>query len=199
MMHRLFYSSVWIVGAVLLASCGTVPRTPTRTFMLDPGAPAKTSPLAGAASVAFVDAGAPFGSGEFQYRLGESQWEADAYNRFLLSPSEMFTGILRTWLRDSGQFQSVALPGGGGGQAYLVAAEVVELYVDFRNPESPRAVLTLMVRVTHRPGEGKSDVVLRRQFSASAPVASRTPDAFVAAWNVALRSVLQDVTASLRK
>jgi ABC-type uncharacterized transport system auxiliary subunit len=190
---------IGVAGAVLLASCGTVPKTPTRTFILDPGAPAKTATLPGAASVAFVDVGAPFASGQFQYRLGQSQWEADPYNRFLLSPSEMFTGILRTWLRDSRQFQSVALPGGGGGQAYLFAAEVVDLYVDFQNPEAPRAVLTLMIKVTHRMGEGKTDVILRRQFSASEPVVARTPDAFVTAWNGALRSVLQNVTAALQK
>lgn len=187
--------------ATVLASGGcalVAPRPTPQTFLLAPGKPPVVKTTMGNASVTFVDGSAQFGAGNFQYRLSDADWETDPYNRFLNSPQEMMTVILRTWLAGSRQFSSVLLPGEGGVANLRIDTEVSELYIDFRNPEYPYAVVTMEIAVHQIVNSAVKSQILKRTFSARVPVAARTPEAFVAAWEIALRRNLESLTVALR-
>ncbi|HEY8898942.1 MAG TPA: ABC-type transport auxiliary lipoprotein family protein [Chthoniobacterales bacterium] len=183
-----------LAGSLLLAGCGSfTPPPKPRYFTLDPGKPAslrmlRAGDLPATAAVSFVDVAAPFAADGFVYQTGNHRWEVDPYNQFLVSPADMMTSVLRSWMRDSGLYGEVAVPGAGGGQDYFIDCDLTELYGDFRTG-SPTATLTLQVQVSRQTDKGRV-IALRRNFTKTIPVARRTPEALVEAWNEALRQEL---------
>lgn len=180
--------------ALLAAGCSFTPPPKPAYFMLDPGKPPSMEAIRGTdkpatASVSFVDVAAPFASDGFVYQTSDEHWEVDPYNQFLVSPADMMTSILRNWTRDSGLYASVAVPGAGGGQEYLIDCDLNELYGDFRNPAKPEAVITITAQVLKQTDKGRV-LEQRRTFTHRVPVAERTPAALVTAWNDALREEL---------
>ncbi len=187
--------------AMFAAGCSFTPPPKPKYFLLDPGKPVSMKALrpsdsAANAAVSFVDVAAPFASDGFVYRVTPGTWETDPYNQFLVSPADMMTSILRNWTRESGLYGDVAVPGAGGGQDYLIDCDLTEIYGDFSNPAAPRAVLTIEAQVFHRTDKGR-DMVLRKTFTQSVRIASRTPAALVDAWNDALRVELSLLLRSL--
>lgn len=187
-----------LVAALVFGGCAFGPRPEARSFLLDPGQPpqVKTLGTGASASVTFVDVGAPFSSPGFVYQLTADRWEVDPYNQFLVSPADMFTGIVRKWVRESGLYESIALPDEGGGQAFLIDCDVTELCGDFRDPAKPMAILRMEVQVFRRTPNGR-ELVLDRTFDQSIPFGERRPQALVDAWNEALRLNLEGLLAAL--
>jgi Uncharacterized protein conserved in bacteria len=190
--------SFLVVTALLLSGCMTGPRPETRSFLLDPGQPPKMESLAtgATASVTFVDVGAPFSSPGFVYQLSADRWEVDPYNQFLVSPADMFTGILRQWIRESGLYRSIALPDEGGGQMFVIDCDVTGLCADFQDRTKPRAILRMEVQVFRRTPNGR-ELVLDRTFDQSISFEDRRPQALVDAWNEALRLNLEALLGAL--
>jgi uncharacterized lipoprotein YmbA len=182
------------LAALLLAACAFHAPPKPRYFVLDPGKPPAMEALRPAnapanAAVSFVDVSAPFASDGFVYQTGNHHWETDPYNQFLVSPATMMTSIVRNWTRDSGLYGDVAGPMAGSGQEFLIDCDLTELYGDFRNPSAPLAVLTLEAQVTRATDKGRV-IVFRKTFRKTRPVAARTPEALVVAWNETLREEL---------
>jgi uncharacterized lipoprotein YmbA len=190
------------VLAMLLAACASFnPPPKPKYFALDPGQPVSLAGLRSAnstatAAVSFVDVAAPYASDGFVYQTGNHRWEVDPYNQFLVSPADMMTSVIRTWTRNSGLYSQVADVGAGGGQSVLIDVNLVELYGDFRNPAAPTATLTLQVQVTRQTDKGRV-IALQRTFTRTVPVAHRTPEALVDAWNTALGEELSQLLRAL--
>lgn len=195
--HRLL---AVLASSVLLSGCTLSfmdERMPSSAWQLEPGNPPSASRrIPGSVSIGFFDVSSPFGTGDFRYRLSESDWETDPYNRFVSSPQEMITTIVRSWVRDSGQFQSVALPNTGTIGGYHLEGDVTDLYVDFRNPDRPEAIIKMEIEVFSGSGQARKKL-LTRTFVNRAPVRERSPEAFVDAWNAALRANLLGLSAAL--
>jgi ABC-type uncharacterized transport system auxiliary subunit len=109
----------------------------------------------------------------------------------------MMTGVVRTWLTDSRQFTGVLMPGEGGAADLRIDVEVSELYIDFRNPAAPDAVISMEVALHRLANSGVGSRLMKQTFSARVPVADRTPEAFVQAWEFALRKNLVSLSSSL--
>ncbi len=186
--------SFLLLFAVVLTGCSILPRSKPRDFLLDPGAPPSFSAMRSKSTIAvdFVDVATPFAGGGFVYRVSNSGWETDAYNRFLIGPAQMTTSILRNWLTESQLFREVSTPGDGGGQTYLLNAGVTELYGDFQNPFAPVAVMTMRFQVVRA---NSRQIVMQTTFTQTVPVSARTPEALIEAWNEALR---MNLTALLK-
>ena len=187
--------------SLLAAGCAFKPAPKPEYYLLNPGKPASMKALRPSSSpatvaVSFVDVAAPFASDGFVYQTKPGRWETDPYNQFLVSPADMMTSILRNWTRESGLYGDVAVPGAGGGQDYLIDCDLTEIYGDFSDPAAPRAVLTIEAQVFKHTEKGR-DMVLRKTFTQSVPVAARTPAALVDAWNEALRVELSQLLRSL--
>lgn len=197
-----WFGSVLILtmsGVLTMSGCSFMgARTEAKTFLLDPGPAPAAHTMTGKASISFVDVPGLHGYGNFQYRHSASDWETDPYNRFLSSPQQMMTGVMRNWFIDSRQFSSVLLPNEGAASDLRVDTEVSELYIDFRNPDAPEAVIVMEVVIHRLKDSGVGDQVFKKLFTARAPVTERTPEAFVAAWNAALRETLLSLTMALR-
>jgi len=190
-----------LAAAVLaLSSCSFMAvRSSSQTFLLDPGAPPRAArTIGGDVQVGFVDVSSPYSLGNFQYRLTESDWETDPYNRFLTSPQEMMTGVIRSWLEKSRSFSTVVIPGSGAVPDFVIQCEVTAMLIDFRDPGSPSAVIRMKVLVTRASNSGPPEVVLRDTFDSRSPVTDRTPEAFVDAWNLALRKSMLSFSASMK-
>ncbi len=193
-MTRLALPLLLAGAAALFAACSSFnPPPKPRYFTLDPGRTASLEALRTAnsratAAVSFVDVAAPFAADGFVYQTGNHSWEVDPYNQFLVSPADMMTSVLRSWTRESGLYGEVAAPGAGGGQDVYIDCDLTELYGDFRTSR-PTAVLTLQVQISRQTDKGRV-IALRKTFSKTVPVASRTPTALVEAWNEALREEL---------
>jgi uncharacterized lipoprotein YmbA len=199
-MNRAAFSTLACL-VTFAAGCSFTPAPKPQYFLLDPGKPVSMKSLRPSdspanAAVSFVDVAAPFASDGFVYRVSPGTWETDPYNQFLVSPADMMTSIIRNWTRESGLYGDVALPGAGGGQDYLIDCDLTEIYGDFRNPSAPRAVLTIEAQVFHRTDKGR-DMVLRKTFTQSVRIASRTPAALIEAWNEALRVELSQLLRAL--
>lgn len=188
--------------AVLLATgCSSTPKAKPEYFLLNPGKPVsmkalKPSGVGATASVSFVDVAAPFASDGFVYRVTGDRWETDPYNQFLVSPADMLTSIVRNWMRDSGLYGDVAMPGAGGTQEYLIDCDLTELYGDFRNMANPEAVMTIEAQVFRNTDKGRV-LVLRKTFTRRVDVAERTPGMLVDAWSEAARMELSELLGAI--
>ncbi len=182
----------------LVAGCALGPRPETKFYALDPGPAPSLRALGGNATAAvnYVEVAAPFAGSGFVYQLAGGRWETDPYHQFLAAPADLFTGMLRKWVRDSGYYRFVAEPVGQGGQDDLIEASLVELAGDFREPSAPRAVVALRVQVFRRTADGRV-VVLDRTFRQSVPVSGRTPEALVTGWNEAVRLAFSEMLRAL--
>ncbi|MFY8216477.1 MAG: ABC-type transport auxiliary lipoprotein family protein [Chthoniobacterales bacterium] len=198
--QRTLLCTLLAVAAVMMPACSFMAaRTSAQTFLLDPGVPPRAAKqINGSVAVSFVDVSSPYSMGNFQYRLTESDWEVDPYNRFLSSPQEMMTRVIRTWLEKSNAFSTVVMPASGAVADFQVECEVTSLLVDFRDAGNPEAVMAMEFRVMRSVKNAPSEVALRKAFSSRAPVHARTPEAFVQAWNVALRENMISFSAALK-
>jgi hypothetical protein len=71
------------------------------------------------------------------------------------------------------------------------------LYGDFRNPNSPRAVLEIEFFLTSEIA-AKPGILMQNRYAKSLPLTGRTPEALVKAWNHALEEILTSLTADLK-
>jgi len=179
-----------------LASCSHAPEAKPKYFLLDPGKPVSlealqsiTSPVS--ASATSVHVSAPFATDGFVYHVSTSQWDVDAYNQFLVPPSDMLTSILRSWLRDAGFPAHPPESKGKGDRSFVIDCRVTEFYGDFRNLGAPRAVLSMDVQISMKTPQGP--VTIQKSFTKSVAVSHRTPGALVDAWNEALRAELMEI------
>ncbi len=177
--------TIAILLAACLSGCSLFPSGRPAYFLLDPGKPPSFAAMRSRATavVGFAGVATPFAAGGFVYRVNGGRWETDPYNQFLAGPGQMMTSLVRNWIRESGLFRSVAIPGEGGGQTFLINCAVTEMYGDFQNPFAPQAVLTMRVQVFGSQRRLAREVTL----SQSVPVRARTPEALVEAWDEALR------------
>lgn len=179
-----------------LASCSHAPQAKPKYFLLDAGKPVSlqslqsiTSPVS--ASATYVHVSAPFATDGFVYQVSATQWDVDAYNQFLVPPSDMLTSILRSWLRDSGFPAHPPDAKGKDDRSFVIDCRVTEFYGDFRNLAAPRAVLSMDVQISQKTPQGP--VTIQKSLTKSVAVSQRTPGALVNAWNEALRAELMEI------
>lgn len=132
----------------------------------------------------------------FVYRRSESNFEADFYNQFLVTPGAILTEEVRKGLARAQVFQTVI---GGGSQlepTHVLEGSVNALHGDFRDAGSPKAVLEMEFFLT-RESALKADIVTQRRYLKIVPVNGRSPEALVQGWNRALEEILAALIADL--
>src|SRR5690606_1382143 len=116
-----------------------------RTFLLQPP---ETGPIPGVTprGVLLVR---PFGvntaseSRSFIIRQGTSEFVADPYHAFLLSPGPMITEAIADWIRALRIFDAVITGGSHRTPTHALEGDVAALYGDYRKPSNPVARLNL--------------------------------------------------------
>ncbi len=143
---------------------------------------------------------APFHEKSFVYRIGKNQYSTDYYHEFLVSPAQMVTQLAVDWLRKSGTWAKVHHSGEAVTASRALDLNLLELYGDYQEAASPRAVVRLRVTLWAVNGEdGSQTSLLEKEYSARVDVADREPGSLVGGFNEGLKQVLGKMAADLQK
>jgi cholesterol transport system auxiliary component len=126
---------------------------------------------------------------EFVYRKDDLTYESDFYNVFFISPASLLTEEARRWLSASGRFQHVIDPSSRLEGALVLEGMVTSLYGDFREKESPRAVLEIQIALIENPEAG-SRVVFKKDYRQETALAQRSAAGLARGWNEGLGRIL---------
>jgi cholesterol transport system auxiliary component len=152
-------------------------------------------PFEGALAVDQFGIAQAYGRRNLVYRMGETEFESDYYNLFLVNPGELITQETRKWLLQANLFDAVPPRGGVLRPAYTLHGQVLEMYGDFsRGPGA--AVLSLQIFMTHEP-LGPTEVLLQKRYQRRVPLDERSPAGLVRAYNEGLSSILQELERDL--
>ena len=130
------------------------------------------------------------------YRKGESEYESDFYNEFLIAPQALISSQSRNWLAQSRVFKTVLEPGSVIEATHVLEGNVLALYGDFRGPGLPQAVMQVRVFLVANTGS-EPEIIFTRDYRASHRAETQTADALVAAMDHCLAQVLSELEKDL--
>jgi cholesterol transport system auxiliary component len=133
----------------------------------------------------------------FVYRTSEAGYESDFYNQFLVSPSSLITEEVRKGLIGSEVFKYVIGASNQSQPGYVLEGNVNALYGDFRNPNSPRAVLEMEFFLTSEI-PAKPGILMQKRYAKSLPLTGRSPEGLVKGWDQALEEILTSLAADVK-
>jgi hypothetical protein len=140
-----------------------------------------------------------FQSRSFTYRTGENSYEQDPYASFLVPPERALAEPIRAWMRAGGAFGRVVEPGSSITPTLFVEASVNELYGDFRKPSQPVGRMAIHFTCYEAADGEPRQIVFDRFCSHETPLARKTPSALMAAWDAALREIMNELTSEYAK
>jgi hypothetical protein len=140
-----------------------------------------------------------FQSRSFTYRTGENTYEHDPYAGFLVPPERALGESIRAWLRESGGFGRVIGPDSGLSPTTVAEVSVNELYGDFRKGTQPVGAMSIHFIFYEIKEETPGPVLLDRVYSRETPLAQKTPEALMAAWDADLREIMRKVSSEYAK
>jgi cholesterol transport system auxiliary component len=189
-----------VCGTLTLAACAIGRPVPqATTYIVDPpinavaaSVPRRPETL----RMGHVRVAMPYAGTALVYRLDDVRYAADPYHAFVADPGAMLGNRIAEWLEREGPFSTVAQPDSTQPAPYVLEANIVEFYGDFREGRAPTAVLTvqfvLIEQVSARPKVRYERTIARRE---SLPSAS--PDALVRGYGTALGEILSEVAPEL--
>ncbi len=199
--RRAFLVTALLSG--VFSGCLGRPALQVRTFALAVPPPARRggeAPPAGVLWVRPVRVAAAFDSRAFVVRRAESEYVADPYNGFLVSPGPMLTELVAGWIQGLEVFRSVVTGGSQVSPSHALEVEVTELVADYREPSAPTAVLALTARLLHPlAGPPAQQWRWQRELRKRVPIAKAAPTELVAGWNRALSEILSSLSADLQQ
>jgi len=186
--------------AAVLSGCLAKPNRPPAVFTLSgpPAAAEKASEALPVLGLKAVTISPLFESKSFVYRLDETRYERDAYAEFMVAPERMLAASVQAHLRQSGLFHEVTAGGGMLKPSQWLEMDVREIYGDFRQSQSPSAVLAIKFTFYEPGRESFYRTVLEKTYRRQAPVSGIGPSALAAAWNQALQQMMQEVVSDLK-
>ena len=138
-----------------------------------------------------------FGDKALVYRTGKFKYESDYYNGFLTWPGKLISEEARQWLGASGMFGSVLKYGDVSNPTHILTGDVTELYGDFSEESSARAVMAIKFLVVDVTG-GKSKIVFEKSYDGGLVLESRSAEELIEAQNENLRQILSSLEKDLR-
>jgi cholesterol transport system auxiliary component len=200
--HSVSFFSDLLVLLALCAGCVGIERSypDKRYFVLEVSANASPSnPTANETlEVSNIRVSPRYADRSFVYRTSEAGYESDFYNQFLVAPASLITEEVRKGLTGSQLFKYVISSSSQSQPSYVLEGAVNALYGDFRNADSPRAVLEmeffLASGIPAKPG-----ILMQKRYPKAIPLTGgRSPDALVKGWNQALEEILTSLAADLK-
>jgi len=185
--------------AVAFCGCASGPNWKSQAFAFSlPPDPPRTGAAEKITALSRVSISPVFQSRSFTYRTGENSYEQDPYAGFLIPPERALAESIRAWMRAGGVFGGVVEPGSGVTPNLIVEVSVNELYGDFRKPSQPTGTMGLhfMCYEMHDGVPGR--VIFDKFYSHKTPLARKTPAALMAAWDMDLREIMNEINSQLR-
>jgi ABC-type uncharacterized transport system auxiliary subunit len=173
------------------------PAPVKQTFLIESAAPpvsATTHP--GTLRVRAFNVAAPFRGKAFVYRETDLKYESDFYYEFLVAPAAMLGEGTARALDRARVFTRVVSPGAPSDGDYVMDGFVDALYGDIRSGNSPAAELAVTYYVS-RADAATPVPFWSKQYQRSVPVATKTPEAYVAALSVAFSEITAELARDL--
>lgn len=187
-----------IIVSIILSGCKSVTDFNRRNFVLEAsrsGTPQKAEKDI-ILAVRNFNIDRTFRTKSFVYRKGQSEYEADFYNQFLIIPNDMITEKTRSWLSQSGLFKLVLESGSYADATHMLEGNIFELYGDFRDKTSPKAVMKIrffLVRLSDKT------VVFAKTYEATSDAGDRTAESLAGAFDDCLKSILSELEQDLNE
>jgi len=199
--HKLYLCS-FLVLAVLATGCPSVNKPyPERTFFLfEISNPSSTmTTVQGSTLDVNRFSVSPTSQGtEFIYRTTDLEYKTDFYNQFFRPPSNIMTEAVRQWLNQSGLFEDVLTPVSQAIANYTIEGNIVELYGDYRNEASAKAVLTIQFFFLDTSEDVPDPtILLSKTYTSEQPIGTASPQNLMNGWNKALESILNEFLGDL--
>ena len=140
-----------------------------------------------------------FQSRSFVYRTSENSYEQDPYAGFLTPPERALAEPIRGWMRAGGAFGRVVEPGSGLTPTLIAEVSVNELYGDFRNASQPAGKMEIHFLCYEVKDGASGRIVLDKVSARQTPLARKTPDALMAAWDADLREIMAEINSQYAK
>jgi len=194
------YVTVAFLSAALYSGCATRSSSAKHQFVLEaarPAQPARQPHDVVLAVRGFTSDPVYEGKG-LVYRKGESEYESDFYNEFLVAPQVLLSSQTRHWLSQSGMFRTVLEPGSLIEPTHILEGNVLVLHGDFRSQDLPQAVMQIRIFLVARKGS-QLEIVFTRDYQASHEAQAPTANALVAAFDRCLEQILSALEKDLEK
>jgi uncharacterized lipoprotein YmbA len=198
----------WLMGvpalllcALALTGCLSRPALSVQTFSFGAPALAATNLVASQPVLGLkkLEVASPYEARSLVYRTGDFTYARDPYAAFLDSPEQELLAPLRAGLCSQGDFSAIVEMASPLKPDVLVEANVPQLYGDFRQPASPRAVLTIRFTFYTATNGIAGEPLFQKEYSRSLPLDAPTAAALMKGWNQALTEIVADVLSDYRQ
>jgi uncharacterized lipoprotein YmbA len=187
--------------AVTLTGCLSRPALEPQTFSF--GAPALTTTnlIAGGPVLGIkkVEVAAPGEQRSLVYRTGAFAYARDPYATFLDAPEQELVVPLRAGLCSQGDFSALVETGSALKPEILVEINVSQLYGDFRQPDRPKAVLTMRFTFYAATNGIVARTLFQKEYAQSIAIDKPSAAALMAGWNQALIETVGEVLSDYRQ
>lgn len=189
--RSLFPGIFVVIPLFILSGCSGIRSAYPRqgVFRITAGSWETPRPALGAGLlVRLFEISPEFESTSFVFQVSRDRFKEDFYNRFMVSPARMITHAVREDLTASPFFKTgsarepQAVP-------FRLQGKVIDLYADIRDPQAPRAVMSVRLVLEKQKGQ-KIAPVLNQTYPAQVSVRSMDAADFTTAWNLCLKQIL---------
>ncbi len=189
-----------LLAACVLVGCASNPRWKRQVFAFSlPADPPTTNARTNIVALSRVSISPLFQNRSFTYRTAENTYELDPYAGFLVPPERTLAGPIRAWMRASGVFGRVAEPGSGLTPTLVAEVSVNELYGDLRQASRPVGTMEIHFICYEVKDGDPGRIVLDRVCARETPLARKTPNALMAAWDADLREIMGEINSEYSK
>ncbi len=181
--------------ATTVCGCASGPSWKRPAFAFScPADPPITNAPTNTVEVKHVSISPLFESRSFTYRTAESTYEQDPYSGFLIPPERNLAETIRAWMRASNAFGRVVEPGSSLTPTLSAEVSVNQLYGDFRNASQPVGTTELHFIFYELKEGDPGRVLLDKVCEHETPLARKTADGLMAAWNADLREIMEGIS-----
>lgn len=132
---------------------------------------------------------------ELVYQMADGRVESDFYNMFFVTPGNMLTMELRSWLQASNLFANIIEPGSMVIPTLTLEGTVNSLYGDYSSG-SPAAVVAMQFFVVDESTRN-NEIVFSKDYRKRVPLAQPDPAALVQAMTQATQAVFTELEQDL--
>jgi cholesterol transport system auxiliary component len=187
--------------AFVLTGCLSRPALNPQTFSFGLPAGIVTNFVAGQPVLALkkLEVASPYDQRSIVYRTGDFTYARDPFASFLDLPGQELQAPLRDGFCSQGDFSAVVETGSALEPDILVEVEVLQLFGDFRQPESPKAVLTMRFTFFAATNGIATQPLFQKEYSQSLPIDKPSATALLSGWDQALTGTLAAVLSDYRQ
>jgi ABC-type uncharacterized transport system auxiliary subunit len=133
----------------------------------------------------------------FVYRISDIHYTSDYYNVFFNPPAQQIEQSIIKYLQTKNIFKYVTTKTDIFQPDYILRANVLELYADYRNARIPKGVMT--IHFTLFVPNGKTNILLDKTYRSASVLHHKDSRSLVYAWNEDLAKILVQLSNNLPK